>query len=76
MDQALSSGQKPAAKRPAAAAAATALPNGDLSFGRLDISKCVGSVAGSVQHVLHGVSMQGCHAVCVCRTASSLCSSA
>jgi hypothetical protein len=38
VDQALSSGQKPAAKRPRPAAAAS--PPGDLSFGRLDISKC------------------------------------
>ena len=38
VDQALSSGQKPAAKRPAVAASAS--PAGDLSFGRLDISKC------------------------------------
>lgn len=37
VDEALSSGQKPAAKRPQPAAAS---PAANLSFGRLNISKC------------------------------------
>jgi hypothetical protein len=51
VDQALSSGQKPAAERPAAAAS----PAADLSFGRLDISKCASAPLSCWSMVLSGV---------------------